>query len=96
MIGLFAVLRREKSGGLLATLAALVGFLLTTTLVVYRDGIRDLTLLTAGFDVWSQKVVPNWPIVSLFLGVFVIGLLFLGWLVLIAVKAKPNTEEVHP
>lgn len=96
VIGLFAVLRREKSGGLLATLAALVGFLLTTTLVVYRDGIRDLTLLTAGFDVWSQKVVPNWPIVSLFLGVFVIGLLFLGWLVLIAVKAKPNTEEVHP
>ena len=36
-------------------------------LTVYRDGVRDLTLLSKGFDVWDRVVVTNWSVVGLFL-----------------------------
>ena len=94
VLGLLALVRREKAGNLLASGAAVITLLLTAVQVVYRDGIRDLTLLTAGYNVWDQNVVANWPIVLLFLGVFVIGLVLLGWMIAIACKAKPHTEEV--
>ena len=96
VLGLIALVRREKATGFLATAALTTGLLFTAILVVCRDGIRDLTLLTVGYDVWGQKVTPNWPIVSIFLAVFVIGVLFIAWLICVALKAKPHTEEVIP
>ena len=33
--------------------------------MVYRDGVRDLTLLSKGFDVWNRTVVTNWGVVGL-------------------------------
>jgi len=41
---------------------------------VYRDGVRDLTLLSKGYDVWDRVVVTNWSVVGLFLVLFVAGL----------------------
>ena len=92
-LGLLALVLREKASGLLAAAAATAGFLLTVTMVVYRDGIRDLTLLIQGYDVWNLKVVANWPVVALFLGTFVIGLLLMGGLIAIVLKAKPANKE---
>ena len=43
-------------------------------MTLYRDGIRDLTLLGKGFDVWQRTVVTNWSVVGLFLVLFVVGL----------------------
>jgi len=90
------LVRRGKTSVILATVAAALALSLTATMVVYRDGIRDLTLLVNGYQVWDLKVVANWPVVTLFLGSFLIALLLLGWLILVAVKAKPIQEEVAP
>lgn len=93
VLGLLAMARREKVSGVLATAAATAGLLLTATMVIYRDGIRDFTLLVnGGFDVWSMKVVANWPVVSIFLGTFVAGLLAVGWMISIARKATPSKQ----
>jgi hypothetical protein len=96
ILGLLAMARRERATGWLSTGAALAGVLLTATMVVYRDGIRDLTLLSVGYDVWSLKVVANWPVVALFIGVFVAGLAAAGWLTAVVLNAKPNPEEIVP
>jgi hypothetical protein len=69
-------------------LAAAVGF------TVVRDGIRDLTLSGHGYDVWNQAVVTNWPVVGLFLVLFVAGLATIGWLVSVMLRAKPVSEKV--
>jgi len=96
LLGVLTLIRRGKTSVVLATVAAALALLLTATMVVYRDGIRDLTLLVNGYQVWDLKVVANWPVVTLFLGSFLIALLLLGWLILVAVKAKPIQEEVAP
>jgi len=88
LLALAAALRREKASGLLAWASGLIAVLLTAATTTYRDGIRDTTLSLNGFDVWNQKVVENWPIVTLFLGTFVVGLIALGWLISVALKAK--------
>lgn len=93
LVGLAALARREKASGGLAVLGGLLGFLLTATTVVYRDGIRDLTLKTYGFDVWSLRVVANWPVVLLFIGIFLLGVAVIGWLTYLAVNAKPHAPE---
>ena len=41
--------------------------LIEIMLTVYRDGVRDLTLLNKGYDVWDRAVVTNWSVVGLFL-----------------------------
>ena len=96
LLGLLAVARPAKAGGWLATACALVGLLLTATWVVYRDGIRDMSLRASGFDVWNLKVVANWPIVILFVVVFLLGLAASGWLAAIVLKARPKNEEPAP
>ncbi len=93
VLGLLATVLREKATGWLATGAALLGVLLTATMTIYRDGIRDLTLLANGFDVWDAKVVANWPVVLLFLAIFVAGLLGMGWLIAVVLKSKPQVAE---
>jgi hypothetical protein len=59
---------------------------------VYRDGVRDLTLLSKGYDVWDRVVVTNWSVVGLFLVLFVAGLGVIGWLVSVVARAKKVME----
>lgn len=74
--------------------AAVGGFLANVGTVLVRDGIRDQTLRAKGFDVWDRVVVPNWGVIGIFLGLFVIGLGLVGWLVAVAAKAKTQEVEV--
>ncbi len=66
--------------------AAIVAMLAMTA---FRDGLRDITLLTKGFDVWDRVVVTNWSVVIIFLLLFVAGLGIIGWLLTVVLKAKP-------
>ena len=59
---------------------------------VYRDAVRDLTLLSKGFDVWNRTVVTNWWVVGLFLILFVGGLGVVGWLVSVVARAQKPME----
>jgi len=67
------------------------------TMVTYRDGIRDITLLIKGFDVWERNIVTNWSVVAIFLVLFVIGLGVLGWLISVVMRSKPEGElQLNP
>jgi len=72
--------------------AALAALLVEITLVVYRDSVRDLTLLSKGFDVWDRAVVTNWSVVGLFLALFVGGLGVIGWLISVVARAQKPME----
>jgi hypothetical protein len=74
--------------------AAVVLFLGMATLTVVRDGVRDLTLLSKGYDVWDRVVVTNWGVVGLFLLLFVVGLGAAGWLISVAARARKIPETV--
>jgi hypothetical protein len=69
-------------------LAVLIEIMLT----IYRDGIRDLTLLSKGYNVWDRVVVTNWWVVGLFLVLFVAGLGVIGWLVSVMARSKKVME----
>jgi hypothetical protein len=71
---------------------ALVALLVELTLVIYRDAVRDVTLLSKGFDVWDRVVVTNWSVVGLFLVLFVAGLGVVGWLISVVARAKKPME----
>lgn len=71
---------------------ALAALLIEITLTVYRDGVRDLTLLSKGFDVWDRAVVTNWSVVGLFLVLFVGGLGVIGWLISVVARAQNPME----
>jgi hypothetical protein len=66
--------------------------LIELTLVVYRDGVRDLTLLSRGYNVWDRVVVTNWWVVGLFLVLFVGGLGVIGWLISVVARSKKVME----
>ena len=68
------------SAGWLGWVGVLVAVLIEIMLTVYRDGVRDVTLLSKGYDVWDRVVVTNWWVVGLFLVLFVAGLGVIGWL----------------
>ena len=87
LVGLWSVITRRASG-LERWAAALAGFLAVAGMTIYRDGIRDLTLLSKGFDVWQRNVDTNWPVVILFLVLFVAALGAVGWLISVAARAK--------
>jgi len=80
------------SAGWLGWTCVLVAVLIEIMLVVYRDGIRDLTLLAKGYDVWQRAVETNWWVVGLFLILFVGGLGVIGWLVSVVARAKKVME----
>lgn len=80
------------SAGWLGWAGAVLALLVEITLVVYRDGVRDLTLLSKGYDVWDRVVVTNWWIVGLFLVLFVAGLGVVGWLISVVARAKTVME----
>ncbi|MCX7826375.1 MAG: hypothetical protein N2689_12580 [Verrucomicrobiae bacterium] len=75
-------------------LAAALGLVAALSFATFRDGLRDVTLLAKGYDVWQRTVVTNWGVVVLFLGLFVAGLVTLGWLISVMLRAKPVSEKV--
>jgi hypothetical protein len=74
--------------------AAVGAFLSLATMTICRDGIRDVTLASKGFNVWDQRVETNWSVLILFLGLFVVGLGALGWLISVMARSKPVAERV--
>jgi hypothetical protein len=78
--------------GILAWAAVLVAVLTEIMFTVYRDAVRDLTLLSKGYDVWDRAVATNWWVVGLFLVLFVAGLGVIGWLVSVVARAKKVME----
>lgn len=78
---------------LLSSLAILMGILSTAAAVLVRDGIRDLTLAAKNFDVWNRTVVSNWSVVFLFLGLFVGGLILIGYLLVAISKSAKRMAE---
>lgn len=78
----------------LAVTGLVAGFLSVVGSVLYRDGIRDLTLLQKGFDVWKRTEVSNWSVIGLFLLLFVLMILIILWLLNVMRQATPPTEQV--
>lgn len=76
----------------LSWICVLLAVLIQLTFVIYRDGIRDLTLLSKGYNVWDRVVVTNWWVVGLFLVLFVGGLGVIGWLVSVVARARKVME----
>ncbi|MDR3739924.1 MAG: hypothetical protein P4L40_13000 [Terracidiphilus sp.] len=76
----------------LAWAGALVTLLFEIGLVTYRDAIRDITLLSKGYNVWDRVVVTNWSVVGLFLVLFVVGLGIIGWLISVVARAQKVME----
>ncbi len=70
----------------------LLAVLLEIMFTTYRDGVRDLTLLSKNYDVWDRVVVTNWSVVGLFLVLFVVGLGVIGWLVSVVARAQKPME----
>lgn len=71
---------------------ALVVLLIEIFFTVYRDAVRDLTLLSKGFNVSDRAVVTNWSVVGLFLVLFVAGLGVVGWLISVVARAQKPME----
>jgi hypothetical protein len=78
----------------LAVTGLVSAFLATTGAVLYRDGIRDATLLHKGYNVWAQPVYANWSVLVLFLSLFVIMLGILFWLLMVMKKATAPNETI--
>ncbi len=80
------------SAGWLGWAGAIVVLLTEIMFTVYRDGVRDVTLLSKGYNVWDRVVVTNWSVVSLFLVLFVAGLGVIGWLISVVARAQKPME----
>ena len=78
---------------ILAVGGALAAFLNIACTVMVRDGIRDVTLRAAGFDVWNRQVVTNWSVVGLFLVLFVAALAVIAYLITVIAKARRLEEK---
>jgi hypothetical protein len=83
----------KPTSAIASWLAVLVGALPIVLMTLYRDGIRDLTLLSKGYDVWDRVVVTNWSVVGIFLAVFVAGLVVVGWLISVVARATRVMES---
>jgi hypothetical protein len=82
----------KLTAGWVGWLGVLLAVLIEIMLVVYRDGVRDLTLLSKGYDVWDRVVVTNWWVVGLFLVLFVVSLGVVAWLVSVVARAQKVME----
>jgi hypothetical protein len=91
LVGAYAGFGRVSAGWLGWT-GVLVVVLTEIMFTVYRDGVRDLTLLSKGYDVWNRAVETNWGVVGLFLVLFVAGLGVIGWLVSVVARAQKTME----
>jgi hypothetical protein len=83
----------KPANAIASWLAVLIGALPIVLMTLYRDGIRDLTLLSKGYDVWDRVVVTNWSVVGIFLIVFVAGLAVVGWLISVVARATRVMES---
>lgn len=92
-MGALAFLSPAGRGVLVVVAASLIGFLNIVFMTLVRDGLRDVTLLSHGYDVWAREVVPNWSVVGLFLVTFVVGLGVAGWLISVVARAQQEEES---
>ena len=92
-LGFVGIAKAKSSHWLLPTLALLTGFVDLTILVLFRDGIRDVTLGMAGFDVWNRHIASNWFVIGLFLVLFVAAVGFVAWMGLVQARAKGGEEN---
>ncbi len=83
----------KLTSGLISWAAVLLAVLIEIMFTVYRDGVRDLTLLSKGYNVWDRAVETNWWVVGLFLVLFVAGLGVIGWLVSVVARARKVMED---
>ncbi len=86
------IARQARASGGLVSLAALAAFLNVFAMVLLRDGVRDLSLASAGFDVWAREVATNWSTVTIFLICFVLALVMMVWLISVVARAKAQPE----
>jgi hypothetical protein len=93
VLGALAFLR-PALGAIGSWAGVAVAFLIVASLALYRDGVRDATLLSKGFDVWQLPVVTNWSVVIIFLVLFVVGLAAIGWLISVVARATKVMESV--
>jgi hypothetical protein len=91
VLAVFAAFSKVAAGWL-GWAGALVALLIEITFTTYRDAVRDLTLLSKGFDVWNRVVVTNWSVVGIFLVLFVVGLVVAGWLVSVVARSQKVME----
>lgn len=91
IVALFVAVRQVATAWLAWTAAALA-LLIEFAFTIYRDAVRDLTLLSKGFDVWNRAVVTNWSVVGLFLVLFVASLGVVGWLISVVARANKPME----
>jgi len=82
----------KQANALIGIAASVVAFLNVFSATMVRDGIRDVTLRAAGFDVWDRHVTANWSVIDLFLVLLVAAIVVVAWLAGVAGKAK-RTEE---
>ena len=95
IVGLGAWLILKKRPLTWPVLAGLsvAAFLQVAGTVVCRDGIRDVSLARAGFDVWDRSCAVNWSVLILFFVLFVVGLGIVGWLATVALRAAASKGE---
>lgn len=93
ILGTVAGFARLKSNAI-AWASMLMALLTSLSMTIFRDGIRDLTLLSKGYDVWQRTIVTNWSVVGLFLLLFVAGLGVLLWLISVVARAQKVMESV--
>ena len=79
--------------GVFSWAGVLLAVLIEIAFVVYRDGVRDMTLLSKGYNVWDRAVETNWWVVGLFLVLFVAGLGVIGWLISVVARARKTMES---
>ena len=82
----------KVTAGWLGWAGAVVALLISIAFTVYRDAVRDLTLLSKGFDVWDRVVATNWGVVGLFLVLFVASLGVVAWLISVVARAQKPME----
>lgn len=76
-----------------AAAGALLIFLNIAATVMVRDGIRDVTLRAAGFEVWDRQVVTNWSVVGLFVILLVAAVGVVVYLIRVVAKARLIEEK---
>ncbi|MCC6695930.1 MAG: hypothetical protein IT365_09915 [Candidatus Hydrogenedentes bacterium] len=81
------------TGWTVPSVVSAAGLANIASMVLVRDGIRDISLAAKGFDVWAQPVVTNWGIVIVFVLCLVLALGVMAWLVSVVARAKPISER---
>ncbi|MCA9414906.1 MAG: hypothetical protein KC917_01490 [Candidatus Omnitrophica bacterium] len=92
-VGFLTLKNPATQSYILPGIAGAVLFLEVLFGVVARSGIRDLTLLSYGLDVWDRQVASNWLVVGAFLLLFVLAIGVLFWLATVVARAKGVEER---